>query len=222
MKSFTERQAEVDKRVAQELKNNQDFIGTTNQWLQKLDLALQSLKIQLGEHSADVGSKLKLQDISIENLHCKNVDHKREVNKALDEYRHQMSFCLNFIKDTVHQSDSRFDILKQCSESIVDLKEQTSKTIQEMQRLEQLISSKSLELQNRIDASALSIKKEISELPSEIPSLKKEISSKADVIDVNFKGVLLEIERIKYQAFVSCKHIEALDDKINRLKKELK
>jgi methyl-accepting chemotaxis protein len=220
LKSFTEQQAEKNRREAQELKNNQDFICTTNQWLQKLDLALQSLKDQLIEHRDDVSSKLKYQDISVENLHSKNCEHKKDVNLLLDEYKYQMSFCMNYVKNAKEESNKHFTMISECMGALLSLQETMHKVVKEVSKIRDSISTLPEQFNEKITSQIDSAKKEILALPNEIPSLKKEIADRTSVFEVNFQGLLLEIERLKKQSFVSGKHIEDLYNKISRLKKE--
>ena len=218
MKLSTERQAEIDRRVAQELKNNQDFICTTNQWLQKLDLALERMKKEFLGHAADVGSKLKAQDISIENLSDDHKAHQKKCSQDLEEYRKQMSFCLQFVQESVKRSDERFVSLQQCNDAILALKDRVVVLAQEIDRIDQLIHHEALRLSNQITAKSDALKNEILNLPTEIPSLKQMISDKISVFQVDFQGIVRELEIIKKKAFISSKYIEELYNKFDRLK----
>lgn len=218
MKFSTERQAEIDRRVAQELKNNQDFIYTTNQWLQKLDLALQKMKSELQEHASDVGNKLKAQDIFIENLSDSTKAHKKSCDRDLDEYRCQMAFCMSFVQESIKRSDERFQVLEECTRAILELKDRVVGLAKEVDRIDQLIHHEALRLSQKITAQSDALKNEILNLPSEIPSLKQLISDKVGVFHVDFQGIVRELEIIKKKAFISSKYIEDLYDKLGKSK----
>lgn len=214
MKSCTAHQAEEIRKNVQELKNYKDFILSTNQWLQKLDLALQSLKTSLGEHQADIGSKLKYQDISIEKMDEKNISHRKQVNDQLDAYREQMSFCLNFVKQKAAESDKRFEMLNEVSEEISHFKETLIIAFSDIDRLDQAIQTLATRLNNKVESSIEQVKKEIFNRPTELPTIKKSISEKFETFDVNFRGIVEEIEKLKKRIFVSSKYIEDLYDKV--------
>lgn len=214
MKSCTAHQAEEIRKNVQELKNYKDFILSTNQWLQKLDLALQSLKTSLGEHQADIGSKLKYQDISIEKMDEKNISHRKQMNDQLDAYREQMSFCLNFVKQKAAESDKRFEMLNEVSEEISHFKETLIIAFSDIDRLDQAIQTLATRLNNKVESSIEQVKKEIFNRPTELPTIKKSISEKFETFDVNFRGIVEEIEKLKKRIFVSSKYIEDLYDKV--------
>lgn len=214
MKSCTAHQAEEIRKNVQELKNYKDFILSTNQWLQKLDLALQSLKTSLGEHQADIGSKLKYQDISIEKMDEKNISHRKQVNDQLDAYREQMSFCLNFVKQKAGENDKRFEMLNEVSEEISHFKETLIIAFSDIDRLDQAIQTLATRLNNKVESSIEQVKKEIFNRPTELPTIKKSISEKFETFDVNFRGIVEEIEKLKKRIFVSSKYIEDLYDKV--------
>jgi len=218
LKSYTERPAEIDRRVAQELKNNQDFINTTNQWLQKIDTALEKIKKEMQEHTNSVGSKIKTQDISFENLVTRNEAHKKLCNADLDEYRKQMAFCMEFVRESVSKSDEKFSILEECSTSINALYYQLDTLSIEISRLDQLITNEVIRLSNEINEKTSSIKNEILNLPSEIPEVRKTMIDQIKIFQVDFNGLFCEIEKIKKAAFVSSKHVEDLYTRIEQLK----
>lgn len=216
MKSFTEPQAETFRRAAQELKNNHDFVLTTNQWLQKLDEAMVKIQKDLTTHTAEVGSKLKAQDICIENLSDDTKRHKKSTSHDLDEYRGQISFCMGFMKESVDKSQEHFSSLEDCAKSISVLKERLDSMISEINRIDQLVCSEFIRIRKEIDSSNDSVKKEIMSLPSEVPGIKQFISERISVFEVNFQGLIREIEVIKKNAFISSKYIEDLYDKFKK------
>lgn len=217
-----DRTAEKDRKAAQELKNDQDFIYATNQSLQNLSVAFEGLRKEFSLHSDQVGSKLKSQEINIEKLGEKNAIHQKSCNDVLDECRRNVQGCLDAYETNAKNSLFSTLSLDSCIKSIKTLQEGFSRLESDSDRIEQLIISEVLRLANLIESRAKNLKEEIISIPSEVPSLKSAIEEKVEIFNVNFQGVLRELEVMKKSAFVSQKYIEDLYTKMGRIKEGLK
>jgi predicted nucleic acid-binding Zn-ribbon protein len=217
-----DRTAEQNRKAAQELKNNQDFINTTNQWLQKLSVGLDALRKDFEATSSQVDSKQKYQDINIEKINEKFVLHQKSCNNALDAFSEKLQSGINSYKLSEKNCFDSFSSLEFATKSLSFLNDRVNRLENEIKRIERLTVAESVRLSNFIENKTKNIKEEIQSIPSEIPGLKSMIEEKVAIFNVNFEGTLREIELVKKDAFISKKYIENLYTQLDRLKQGAK
>lgn len=209
---------EIDLRVAQEIKNNKDFIYETNQMLQTLSNNLVQLQKTLEMACAQQKSDLKSLEIKFENLEEKLHAKHTFCYQTLEQYRHANLDA----KDAIERKSEYFENNFVKKDEFQSLTESSKSNIQalfdEIKKMKDNFNH-ALDKQLMIFTIHINaVKEELLNLPTEIPELKKLIAEKIQVFEVNFQGLVKEIEVLKYSQFVSEKHIEDLYTKFKAVK----
>lgn len=216
------KRSEVEIRVAQELKNNRDFIYQTNQSIQDLNNKINDLAQKNATSIAKVQSEHKELLISLENLS----------DEVLKSY-HMISNRVKSIEDLFEATLEAFQELKEDVSDKYLTKEQFRQTmVPEIERLRRHEDSTLFE-QNavrkeidkvqdtvaRIIASDFKkFKNDLEFQSSKEEPLKRDIKEKMDIFRVNFDGLLKEIHILKKKSAYDQKKFEQIYTLIDRLK----
>ncbi len=218
LNSSTHKKSEVDLRVAQELKNNQDFIYQTNQSLQDLKKGLDAVVLQHQKLLDKSGSDNKDVEIRLENF-------EEEVVKSIN---HCLS-KVNNITDYVNVLCKSIDVnYKKISEQIYLISERLANQEEQLSICTEI--EKSIEnLSNRLDQDIFSVKSLIQhhtsslrdDLCKQIPKIdltKEQLEECLKTVYVDFAGLVREIELLKKSTNYSEKKFENIYTLINRSK----
>lgn len=214
----THKKSEVDLRVAQALKNNQDFIYQTNQALQNLSQSIIALSLQNEKLRSQFESDKKGKEIDYEN-HLKEVNNRAamlgqrvsafedgivrmlsEVQGRLDEFRTQL----------VHHEilDQKFKTIVQWMQSFESSHE----------RLSGLVNSSVCLLHGKIASEIESVRKDLTPSPDARDPIKAEVEEFLKSMRVDFEGLVRELALVKKALAYDEKKFENIYTLIERLK----
>jgi hypothetical protein len=213
----THKKSEVDLRVAQELKNNQDFIYQTNQSLQDLKKVLDALLLQhrqLIEKSCSDRKDLEIRFEKLENDVLKNI--KQCLSKV------------NEMDDSVNRlTVSKDRELKRLNEQVLVITEHLLQQDQINLKWEKM--QKEIEdLHDRLDQDIFSVKSSIhlqtsslrEDLCKQIPKIdltKEQLEDRLETVYVDFAGLVRELELLKKSTNYNEKKFENIYTLIKRL-----
>lgn len=210
--------SEVDQRVAQELKNNQDFIYETNQKLQSLSEGIIALALQHEKIKGKSESDLKELHIAFENFRETILDSYKGMLQRLGESEQKVSeitkaFCK--LETTLKASYITRDDFKSIVETLenkisaieFDFKENHDYFNFCLDRIKGHFS-------NQID----SVKKDLTPVVPEIDPIKAQLDDRFKVFKVDFDGLVREISILKKSVAYDQKKFENIYTLIERLK----
>lgn len=218
MKTFTPNQrSEVDIRVAQELKNHQEFVYQTNQSLQNLSTSIVSLSLLIEKNRSQLFSEKKSLEIGFENL-------KKEVLDRLDQFLKRMG-----------DLESKFI---EVQEKLADDQEEFSKdymtkesyfqafypALQKLQEIDNKVEKKNSYIESEISRINGLFENKVENVRKEIPSveefkpLRKEMKELFQNFKIDFKGLIQEIAVLKKTSAYDQKKFENIYTLIDRLK----
>lgn len=214
----THKKSEVDLRVAQELKNNQDFIYQTNQSLQDLKISLNDVKLQHQKLIDKSGSDRKYLEIEFQNLEegvLKNINHCLSKVNELDGSLNRLVISLG--RDYKKISEEMSLISKRLYEHNEELLKQ--------KHLEKEIQ----DLNDRLDRDIFSVKSSThlhisslrEDLYKQIPKVdltKEQLEDRLEIVYGDLAGLVREIELLKKSTNYNEKKFENIYTLINRLK----
>ncbi len=205
-------------RVAQELKNNRDFIYQTNQALQNLGNGILSLSAQSEKLAAQFGRELKDMEIQFHNLEeklqSKSALHmatesllKRDWLQRLDVLEEKID---KFSEDFVHQ-----ELLQHKLSLLLD---RINEIENQFDNLRSHVDSSSRLLQGKIQDAVVAVRKDLTPVIPKVDPVKKEIEEKLAAFYVDFAGLVKEIALLKKAVAYDEKKFENVYTLIERLK----
>jgi hypothetical protein len=216
--SMPYKKSEVDLRVAQELKNNQDFIYQTNQTLQGLSHGLVALSLQHERVIAKFDSEKKDILIDFENI-CDKVnkslheinqrigDLESKYNKDIEDIKFVLNTAIqNCITQEVFNNEIRLGSI-----SFNKLDSTINKHINESRSNNQHIHS-------TIKSEIQKVREDLTPIIPEVDPVKKAIQEVFEVFKVDFDGLVREISILKKAVAYDEKKFENVYTLINRLK----
>jgi hypothetical protein len=210
--------SEVDLRVSQELKNNQDFIYQTNQAIQNLRFGLSELNRQNEKLSEILHLMVKKLEINFDNQ-SEQVSHKiKKQEGVISEHEKTMD---TFTKD----SSKKFTLIMQNFVEVTEFQKAIERIDQNQRKLEErlnvlngtMLSSFGLidgQIKNQID----SVRKDLTLTIPEVNPLEKSIGDKINSVYVDFSGLTKEIAVLKKAVAYDQKKFENVYTLIERLK----
>jgi hypothetical protein len=214
----TREKSEVDLRVAQELKNNRDFIYETNQKLQSLSQGMIALSLENDKIIKKYESEKKGLAILVENL---EVDMRKtflETKLMIDEFLLRIESQVTFIRHTVEacpeifvtKSDSD-PVINNILDSILDL------TVS-FERFSEGNASSLAHVKQYSETKVDELRKELNNQPSEAHALESKINSRLLDMQGNHLGLVGEITQIRKELHYAKKKFENIYTLIERLK----
>lgn len=218
MKLSTPPRTEIDIRVAQELKNNQDFIYQTNQSLQRHDNDIREISNDHDLIVAKFGSATKEILIDFEN-HSSGVNARlKKMETRLSEFERLSKASIDSIQArsdeacnshmTVYEAEYRFNALADWAEVVN----------QKFEKLTNAVAASISTLEGKMRHESNSLKDELSEMLVEEPNAKNEINDTISAMRVDLDGLKREIHLVKKDYAYDEKKIENLYTQIERLK----
>ena len=218
MNLSTHKKSEVDLRVAQELKNNQDFIYQTNQSLQELRNEIFSLNSQYEKAIAKYESRQKEIEIGFENMKemVDEVLHKciqdlgdvkTEVNNTCKEVRNDL---LRLTQECVTQTAFEYTV-----DSLVDAGFDHGTQIVKLQNDLKVIEANT---RSFFTQELKSLRQDLTPIVPEIDPVQVKIDEVKKVVKVDLDGVAKEIFLMKKAIVYEQKKIENIYTLIERIK----
>jgi ribosomal protein S21 len=210
--------SEIDKRVAQELKNNTDFIYQTNQALQNLRFDFSALETELHQQLAIYDSHLRML-----SRKCEGTDAMCEVKmhkcyETLEEYRTQGKDTLTKVEKFIADAKMEFAKRSVRDQDMALIVSEHQAINNRCDRISASVASESNHVFSKLRSELAQLRQTIEDRPSEIPALRKEFVDKSEVFNKNYDGMKDEVASLKYSVFLMQKHIEDLYSIIEKLK----
>lgn len=220
MNSSTQKNKEIDLRVAQEIKNNKDFIYQTNQSLQNLSQNLIASSLQNEKNRALLAKEIKDLAIEFENLQNYVNNCCSQLRSMVGDNNSNFTKLANAVREKITEIHSDFATLDDVSHYVID-NEKGIEDLKKELKIHSASHDSSLfilkgQIQGQIDdLKALLLK------PEEGPTpyiLRLESKIKEDAVTRD--GLVKEIELLKKKVIYNEKQFEYLVNQIKRLKGE--
>lgn len=214
----THKLSEVELRVAQELKNNREFVYKTNLALQECNNHLKILKAYQENLKAEMGVSKKELQIAFEN-HSKHTlevikdtlqvvsEIRKELYKSLDEFKQVLDKISDF-----YVPKSFFNLVVQ------DLKDRQDDLQKQINKVSGHFDSTHKLLSNRIETQASNIRKEIEEAKPIGDPIKDAVVEHLKPFHINFDGLCREISFCKKSIEYGEKKFESIYTLIDKIK----
>jgi len=216
----THKKSEVDLKVAQELKNHQDFMFQTNQAIQNLNFALVNLSIQHEKLTASLFSRLKNTEIKFENLEAL-------CQKTLSGFGQKYSIFDKDFTDRINQIQSNIDELdKHCvsndvfEDSINNLTYKLEGFKKSFEGLFNHVNTSLGCIHGKIESETQKVKQELFVPPQEFDPIKQKVDEILSALRVDCEGLIKEISLLKKSAHYTEKRFENIYTLIERLKED--
>lgn len=219
LKMFTHKdRSEVDIRVAQELKNNKDFIYQTNQSLQALNHCMASIRDEHANAVARFSSERAQLLITFENFSEDLTKQTKDLTQKVGDVETKLAKVLESISD-IHAEMSMQYVTK---DNFINTTYPQSKKIDKVES-DLIARHDSLgialaTMQQRINVRIEDLKKELTPVTPQIDPIKKQIDERLEVFKVDFDGLIREISLIKKDVSYGQKKFENIYTLIERLK----
>ncbi len=218
MNLSTHNKSQIDLKVAQELRNNQQFIYQTNQSLQDLRNGLKELASQKDHYFQQYQSLIKELQISYENFTNTMLVRMHENERRVSGYE-------NVLNQFTKECTKKIEVINQNYVEKLDFQG----IIQGIEEEKEELKTKVKVLFDSVFSSLKSIESKIcsqicdlrQELLSSMPSLdpiRKEYEERINTVYVDFRGLITEIERCKKTLAYDEKKFENIYTLIERLK----
>jgi type III secretory pathway component EscV len=221
LKLSTPEKSEVDKRVAQELKNNQDFIYKTNQALQDLGMGLTAMANMHQREMAGCKAMHKHLEITFENLAA---DIAKKVDKAfngIDEMKRIIDIFQMSSSKLVEKFESKIDKEKvdEILEDIIlkqyDLDQAHQNLVGHLEAAKNILTG---QIKHATDSVRKDLKSDV-DIPAIINSRTAELLKP---FYVDFEGLVLDMARLRKEVDYHNKKFENIYTLIKRLQEAAK
>lgn len=209
--------SEIDMRVAQELKNNQDFIYETNQSIQTIGFRLIDLSSNTEKQVTKLQNELKNIQIEFEKLSekvnddwCDAVSLIRtlgDVIKKIDNEMQNWQIAVVGNSEKIKEVENELDVIVEDQRNIES----------NIDRLESLIISMDRTTKNHINASIDVLRNDMKQMIPSFKPLEEHISLKIAEFNTNFEGLMKEIRLLKTSQNYNEKKFENIYTLIHRL-----
>jgi len=214
----THKKSEVDLRVAQELKNNQDFIYQTNQSLQNLSVAIDSLSTKIEKRLNGIENRQAAIEIAFENMNSDVIEHfkaSKSVIKDISDYVEKSLDVVSKRMENLRASTPEKDVVTSCFDIVNGLYNSLATEIHDVR---DIISNRHKEIQSKIVDSSDSLRKELTPIKPEIDPIEASVNSKINDMYVDFASLKQEIAILKKASYYSEKQFEFMVTQLERLK----
>ena len=207
--------------VQQEIKNHNDQMLATNLNLNKHDLDICKITERIDGLNSRVDSEILRISSSQDSLKeyvasiVKGID--SSINDVFQFYEKSNS-TTNKLANDFAGMELKVESLKN---EIATLKIATLNINESIEKLSKTVIREVSELRRTYREEIAKAKDEITSLPSEAQSVKKEISERLNVDRVDFSGLLKELRGYKKETFIQEKKLENLYTLIDRLDKRI-
>lgn len=219
MKLSMHNKSEVDLRVAQELKNNTDFIYETNQKLQSHDQGMIALSILIEKLVAQSGSDRKWLLVEFENLREDILNRTYDLNqrvgnleKPISEFQQQLDDLHELVTKVYATKQSVTDCLGVLSNESSRLYGLISKN---KNYFEEAVKQLYIHIQSQVTA----VKNDLTPEIPEVDPIQKALDERFAILKVDLDGLKTEIARLKRTLSYDEKKFENIYTLIERLQR---
>lgn len=214
----TPKRSEIELRVAQELRNNQQFIYQTNQSIQDITRQIDSESLDNSMTKAKLESDHKRLEIKFENL-------EKKVLEECDSTCHQIADFATALIDLTNELVKKFSDVYETYASVKQVEDLSQRLEKEVASLQTKIfyerghvdSAINL-LKGELDAQNSSIREDFKPIVPEVDPIQEAVDERLNPLEIDFKGLVKEIELLKRSAKYNDKRYEQLLTLIERSK----
>lgn len=217
MNSSTPKRSEVDLQVAQELKNNRDFIYQTNQSIGNLNKDLTALTLIFGRVQSQSLTDKKAILIEFENFAEGVIEKVTNFSKRLGEMESKFEVLSANVSKNIERMFAVCASKADYDKSTADHGEKISDLQDSLERQSQYFE-KAIESVHRIFRSELQSVKDCIPIETDLQPLQDDLQQRFDAMKVDFEGVARELALIKKALAYGDKKFENIYTLIDRLK----
>lgn len=219
MKTFTPKdRSEVDIRVAQEIKNHNDFIYNTGQEIDKLKGNIVSLAIQHDKVVAEAGCHRRELLIEFENIKESLVETVHQMKQRLGDVESKMSYVLEVVSE-MKDDLNKHSIIQNESIDLINSMDISLSSLQGEHATQKDYFSYAVSLlKNQVEEKIKEVKEELTPKPPEVDPIKQQLDERFKVWKVDFDGLVREIAILKRAVAYDQKKFENVYTLIERLK----
>ena len=218
MNLSTHKKSEVDLRVAQELKNNQDFIYQTNQSLQGLNHAIISLSLQHERVIAKTESEKKDLLIEFEKI-CEKVNKKLHgIDQRIGDLETKCDKDVDDIKFIINEMMRSFISTNTFSQHANNFDSRLKEICNLLAKHIDASSSAHGNIYNRIQSEISKVRSDLTPVIPEVDPVQKIIDERFAIFKVDLEGLVREISILKKAVAYDEKKFENIYTLIERLK----
>jgi SMC interacting uncharacterized protein involved in chromosome segregation len=219
LKTFTHRdKSEVDLRVAQVLKNNQDYIYQTFQEIQALKEGIQSLSLKHDLVVAQSGSDAKALLIEFENHRETLVFKINELNQRVGDIESKISYVLAEFKELGTEVHLKYLPVEEFVKTVTQQDEAVDQVACKVMEKTNYFNIALDAIKSQFKDQLESVKKDLTPVVPEVDPIQQKIDENLKVFKVDFDGLVREIEFLKKENAYDQKKFENIYTLIERLK----
>ncbi len=212
------KKSEVDLRVAQELKNNQDFIYQTNQALQGLSQSIIALSLQNEKLHAQFESDKKSMHIILENFMSDMDERHAMFSKHMSDKEQRMVLILSKVQGQLDAFRTQMVCAKDVDEKFETVAGLIKSFEASLQKLTGFTTNSISMLHGNISSEISQVRKDLTPDPDAIHPLKAQVEDLLNSMRVDFQGLIRELALIKKDVAYGEKKFENIYTLIERLK----
>jgi hypothetical protein len=219
LKTFTRKdKSEVELRVSQELKNNQDFIYQTSETLIALCEGIKSLSLKHDQAVAKCGSDAKTLVIEFEKLSEAVLSKSYEMNQRLGDVEKQLLEVLKSFKELRDEVHLKYLTAEEFAKTMTQQDEAfdqlSHKFIEKTDYFNIALGALKAQFKDQLER----VKAELTPIVPEIDPVQQKIDERFKVFKVDFDGLIREIAVVKQTVSYDQKKFENIYTLIERLK----
>lgn len=214
----THKKSEVELRVAQELKNNQDFIYDTNQSLQNLSTSLIALSLQDEKLRTMFESDKKSKEIAYENMVAEVSNKVSAQEKRMSNFEHNIVKLLQETQGRMKLIEDNMVCHDVLDQKIIEIAEWLGSLEVSLEKLKNLVTSSNTRFENMIVHDFNQLRLLIPKEDVDSKNVKTEVEELLKSMRVDFEGLVREISLVKKALAYDDKKFENIYTLIERLK----
>ncbi len=204
------KKSEVDLRVAQELKNHQDFVYQTNQSIQSLKNSIELMSGHSNQLIHRFKSEKKEIEIAVENFQDGVKKSCYEIQQLLSTITMNVTSDISQFRKEINQISQdlvcKSDYEKLAASVVTDKEE----VLQKIYSLSNQLSSEKMAMRGCFQEKIDSLKQHVDNKPSEIESFRSEMKQLLESLKTDLKGFSQELAIIKKDNRYSEKKFEII------------
>lgn len=212
------KRSEVDIRVAQELKNNQDFIYQTNQALQMLKISIIDLSKHLESLINRQNEAIKKLEIAIENQNVFIESKVKAQERLIDAYGKATTDFADESTRIIKGMNKEFlklDAMSTFVEGSLSNQQATNMCLESMKNKLNVYESN---MKGHVYDVVCGLRQEFISMLPELDPLKKDLNMRMDMIYIDLAGFIRELATVKKKIDYGEKKFENIYTLIERLK----
>jgi len=214
----THKKSEVELRVAQELKNNKDFIYQTNQALQNLSNDIRDLTLNQKKLEAKLGSEHKDLLITFENLREWILSHHNNVTHRIALVESKIEANLNEFSELKQHADLNFVTHEQYVQDLLDNSYRVDDVEDELKLLEGYFNSTVTHIKHKITQSIEDVTVTLTPVKPDVDPLQIKFDQAFANLKIDMQGFVKELALVKQDIKYDNKKFEYIITRLERLK----